>query len=153
MNLEKIPIVETSLLIRKPPIEVFEAFAEPAITTQFWFTKGTDRLESEKRVEWHWEMYGFSVPVHVKEAQPPTRIVIDWGEPGDITTVEWTFAARPDGTTFVTVRNYGFTGTGDEIVQKALDSMGGFNLVLAGCKAWLEHGLRLNLVADRFPKD
>jgi hypothetical protein len=26
-------------------------------------------------------------------------------------------------------------------------------LVLAGAKAWLEHGIALNLVADRFPAE
>jgi len=49
------------------------------------------------------------------------------------------------------VTNSGFTGTGDEQVAKALDSMGGFNLVLAGAKAWLEHGIELNVVLDRHP--
>ena len=34
----------------------------------------------------------------------------------------------------------------------ALDSMGGFSLVLAALKAWLEHGIALNLVADRNPE-
>ena len=29
---------------------------------------------------------------------------------------------------------------------------GGFTLVLAGLKAFLEHNVRLNLVADRYPK-
>jgi len=28
----------------------------------------------------------------------------------------------------------------------------GFTLVIAGAKAYLEHGLQLNLVADRFSK-
>jgi len=36
-------------------------------------------------------------------------------------------------------------------VKQALDSTGGFVLVLAGAKAFLEHGIALNLVADRFP--
>jgi hypothetical protein len=30
--------------------------------------------------------------------------------------------------------------------------MGGFTLVLAGLKALLEHNIRSNLVADRFPE-
>jgi len=29
--------------------------------------------------------------------------------------------------------------------------MGRFSLVLAGLKAWLEHGIELNLVADHAP--
>jgi len=37
-------------------------------------------------------------------------------------------------------------------VKQAIDSSQGFALVLAGLKALLEHGIRLNLVSDRFPK-
>jgi hypothetical protein len=36
-------------------------------------------------------------------------------------------------------------------VQQALGSTNGFALVLAGAKAVLEHGITLNLIADRFP--
>ena len=51
----------------------------------------------------------------------------------------------------VTVANSGFRGTGDEVVAQALDSQEGFSLSLAGAKAWLEHGIQLNLVPDRHP--
>jgi hypothetical protein len=37
-------------------------------------------------------------------------------------------------------------------VQYAADSTQGFSLMLAGLKAFLEHGVRLNLVGDRYPK-
>jgi hypothetical protein len=36
-------------------------------------------------------------------------------------------------------------------VAPALDSAGGFALVLAGAKVWREHGIELNLVRDRHP--
>ena len=42
--------------------------------------------------------------------------------------------------------------SGDELVKQVTDSTQGFSLVLAGLKAFLEHGIRLNLVADRFPE-
>lgn len=32
------------------------------------------------------------------------------------------------------------------------DSTQGFTLLLAGLKAWLEHGVQLNLTLDRYPK-
>jgi hypothetical protein len=32
--------------------DVFEAFVNPDITTQFWFTKGSGRLEAGKQVQW-----------------------------------------------------------------------------------------------------
>jgi hypothetical protein len=65
--------------------------------------------------------------------------------------VEWVFTSRSDNTTLVSVTNTGFNGDGDEVVKQALDSTGGFTLVLAGAKAFLEHNINLNLIADRFP--
>ncbi len=35
-------------------------------------------------------------------------------------------------------------------VGKAFGSTAGFTMVLAGLKAWLEHNINLNLIADRF---
>jgi uncharacterized protein YndB with AHSA1/START domain len=151
MNINTIPVVETAMLIRRPVAEVFEAFADPAITSRFWFTRGSDRLEPGRTVRWDWEMYGHSVEVKVKAVEPKRRILIEWeGEP-DPTTVEWEFASREDGTTFVTVTNSGFGGDGDAKVHQALDSMGGFTIVLCGAKALLEHNVSLNLIADRYP--
>jgi hypothetical protein len=66
--------------------------------------------------------------------------------------VEWIFSPQEDGTTFVTITETGFTGGGDELVKQVTDSTQGFSLVLAGLKALLEHDVRLNLVADRYPK-
>lgn len=39
------------MLIRRPVAEVFEAFVDPAITTQFWFTHSTGRLDQHREVE------------------------------------------------------------------------------------------------------
>jgi uncharacterized protein YndB with AHSA1/START domain len=151
MKLETAPVAKAEMLIRKPVAEVFEAFVDPAITSRFWFTKGSGRLEPGKEVRWDWEMYKFSVPVQVKEVEQNKRIVVEWGAYQEPSTIEWTFTARPDDTTFVSITNSGFEGTGDEIVKKALDSTEGFTFVLAGLKALLEHNVELNLVPDRFP--
>ena len=145
------PVARAEMLIRKPVAEVFEAFVNPDITSRFWFTKGSARLEPGKEVRWDWEMYGFSILVQVKAIEPNARIVIEWPAGGAPTTVEWIFEARPDGTTFVSIRNRGFSGAAAEVVRQALDATEGFTLVLAGAKALLEHGVTLNLVRDRFP--
>ena len=152
LQLTQAPVMKTAMLIRKPAAEVFEAFANPEVTTQFWFTKGSGRLEAGKQVQWEWEMYGISVPVTAKVVEPGRRIVIEWQGYKGPTTVEWTFAPQEDGTTFVSITETGFTGSGDELVQQVTGSTQGFTLVLAGLKAFLEHGVRLNLVADRYPK-
>jgi hypothetical protein len=67
------------------------------------------------------------------------------------TTVEWVFSPRSDGTTFVAVTEAGFAGDGDALLKYVADSTQGFSLMLAGMKALLEHGVRLNLTADRYP--
>jgi uncharacterized protein YndB with AHSA1/START domain len=151
-RLTKVPTTDTGMLIRKPVAEVFAAFVDPAITTRFWFTKSSGKLEPGKQVQWAWEMYDFSIPVVAKVVEQDRRIVIEWPGYGGLTTVEWTFSPQPDGTTFVAITESGFTGDGDELVKQVTSSTQGFSLVLAGLKAYLEHGVRLNLVADRFPK-
>ena len=96
-------------------------------------------------------MYGVSAPVHVVELVQDRRIVIEWGAGDDRSTVEWNFDTRPDNTTMVTITNFGFGGAFHQAVAVAIDSMGGFTFVLAGAKAYLEHGLQLNLIADKAP--
>jgi uncharacterized protein YndB with AHSA1/START domain len=150
-RLTKAPVAKVEMLIRRPPPAVFAAFVDPAITTKFWFTKSTGRLEAGKRVDWIWELYGLTVPVAVEEVEENRRIRVRWGNYGEETIVEWTFRPWEDAT-FVSIVNSGFTGDPDEVVQAALDSKGGFTWVLAGAKAWLEHGIDLNLIADAFPK-
>lgn len=152
LRLTRVPIAKTGMLIRKPVAEVFEALVNPDITTKFWFTKGSGRLEPGRQVRWDWEMYDVSVQVTAKAIEPKRRIVIEWPGYSGPTTVEWMFARHEGGTTFVSVMESGFTGEGDELVKYVADSTQGFTLMLAGLKAYLEHGIRLNLTADRYPK-
>jgi uncharacterized protein YndB with AHSA1/START domain len=58
LNLKRVPVAKTGMLIRRPVAEVFEAFIDPRVTTKFWFTKSSGRLEVGKQVKWEWEMYG-----------------------------------------------------------------------------------------------
>jgi uncharacterized protein YndB with AHSA1/START domain len=152
LQLKQAPISKTGMLIRQPVADVFEAFVNPDITTKFWFTKSSGRLQAGKQVQWDWEMYDISILVTAKAIEPNKRIVIEWPGYSGLTSVEWIFAPQKDGTTFVSITESGFTGNGDELVKQATDSTQGFSLVLAGLKALLEHNIRLNLVADRYPK-
>lgn len=144
------PVAKAQMLIRKPAAQVFEAFIDPAITSRFWFSKGSGRLEPGKRVRWDWEMYGAGTEVDVKAIEENRRILIEW-DPDHPTSVEWTFEPQGEDRTFVTVKNWGFHGDPDQVVAQALDSTGGFNLLLAGLKAFLEHGIELKLVPDHAP--
>lgn len=150
-EITKAPVAETEMLIRKPVAEVFEAFIDPAVTTNFWFTRSSGRLEAGHETRWDWEMYGASTSVLAKIIEPNRRIVIEWDGYSGRTTVEWIFSARTGATTHVVVRESGWTGDGDELVKYVAESTQGFALTLAGLKAFLEHGIRLNLVADKNP--
>jgi len=152
LQLTQIPVAKAEMLIRKPVAEVFEAFMNPEITTKFWFTKSSGRLEAGKQVTWSWEMYNASSDVTVKDVEQNKRILIEWSGYGSPTTVEWIFTPFGNDATFVSITNSGFSGDGDVLVKQALDSTGGFTWVLAGLKAYLEHNIMLNLIADRFPK-
>lgn len=152
LQLTEIPTAKSEMLIRKPVAEVFEAFVNPEITTRFWFTKSTGRLEPGKHITWTWEMYDISVQVNVKEVEEGKRILIEWGNHGSMTSVEWVFTPYESDNTYVSITNSGFQGDGDKVVKDALDSKGGFTWVLAGLKALLEHDLELNVIADAFPK-
>ena len=152
LQLTQAPVAKAAMLIRRPVAEVFEAFIDPAITTRFWFTKSTGRLEPGKHVTWTWEMYNVSAEVDVRAIEPNKRILIDWGNYDEMTTVEWTFTPYGDDATYVTIVNSGFKGDGDKVVSEAVDSTGGFTWVVAGLKALLEHNIELKLIEDAFPK-
>lgn len=149
MELYEIPVARVEMLIRKPVAEVFRAFTDPSITTGFWFTRSSGPVEEGRELRWEWEMYGVGTSVRVLAVDPERRILLEWGDPAS--RVEWEFTPREEGTTFVRIVNSGFAGDGDEVVHQALDAVGGFSFVLAGVKALLEHGVKLNLVGDHAP--
>jgi uncharacterized protein YndB with AHSA1/START domain len=151
MQTQIAPTSKTSMLIRRPVHDVYEAFVDPSVTTRFWFTKSTGRLDERDRVRWDWEMYDVHSDVEVLELVPDERIVITWSGYQARERVEWTFTDRGDDTTYVTIEDSGFAGEPDELVEQAVNATEGFAYTLAGAKALLEHGIQLNLVPDKFP--
>lgn len=150
-NKTEAPIAKAQLLIRKPVRQVFEALIDPAITSRFWFSKGSGRLETGKRIRWDWEMYGVHTEVDVKAIETDKRILIEWNGPESPSMVEWTFEDRGNDTTFVVVKNFGFKGTDETVVAEALDSTEGFTFLLAALKVFLEHAIEPNFVLDHAP--
>lgn len=150
MKTEQTPRVEAQMLIRRPVAQVFQAFIDPEITKNFWFTKGSGKLETGSSVTWEWEMYHVSSTVFVKEILQDKKISVDWDEYS--TVVDFEFEALSEETTYVTIKQYGFRTTGDELLTEINNASGGFTTVLDGLKAYMEHGIQLNLIADKFPK-
>lgn len=142
---------EAGMLIKKPIAEVCEAFVNPEITTNFWFTKSSGKLEEGKELLWTWEMYGVDVPVKILKLVPNEKIEIEWGNLDQLSKVKWVFKKLSENETFVSIVNDDLKGNTDQLKAVIRDSTGGFTLVLAGCKMWLEHGIKANFIQDRFP--
>ena len=151
MKYNKSKCAEAQMLIRKPVEEVFEAFINPAITRNFWFTKASGKLEVGKEITWSWEMYNVSTTVVAKEILQNQKIGFEWDNPSR--TVEINFRELDDESTFVTVTESGYDKKGDELIAIIKDSTGCFTTVLDGLKAFLEHRINLNLIEDKFPKE
>jgi hypothetical protein len=96
-------------------------------------------------------MYDLVVPVEVVRIVSSKSIHIIWGAGDNKSKAEWSFDSLGDSITNVTIRNYEFKGSDLEQNTKAMDSIGGFTLVLAGLKAYLEFGIELSLIKDKFP--
>ena len=151
MNINPI-VSKTEMLIRKPIAEVFEAFINPEITTKFWFTKSSGRLDDSKKVIWTWEMYDVSTEITVIEIVKNERILIEWDGYESRNKVEWVLTPYGEKATFVSITESGFQGDEEQVIGDVLNSKGGFTWLLAGAKAFLEYGIELNLVTDAYPK-
>jgi len=142
-------VIKAQMLIRKSVAEVFEAFVNPQITTRFWFTKSSGRLEQGKTVRWDWEMFGVGDNLTVKEYEENKYLLIEWES--DKSKVGWQFESREKDETLVKIESQCFSNEYEDVLSAAVDAKGGYTMVLAGAKAWLEHGIELNLVRDQFP--
>lgn len=130
----------------------FSSMINPAVTSNFWFTKSSGKLEEGKTISWEWETYGASANVFVNKIIENEFISIQWSDSKEV--VDFIFKPTTAGdATYVIINNYGFSQMGDELIDKIIDVTGGFTTVLNGMKAWLEKGFNLNLIADKFPKE
>ena len=151
MSLDDQIVAKIELLIRRPVAQVFDAFVNPDVITKFWFNRTSGPLVADGSVTWYWDLYDASTTVRVLALEQDHRIHIEWDVDSDSPTrVEWTFEDRGSDGTYVSIVNSGFDRDADDVIGRVVDSTGGFALVLAAAKAYLEHGVALNIVADRF---
>lgn len=145
------PAATTAMLIRKPVAAVYEAMVNPAITSQFWFTKGSGRLDSGKDVKWEWGMYDVSAELCAHDIKKNKFISFNWPSGNKVTTVEWTFAPHGDDATFFSVKETGWDAADENLAEIVSGQTSGWTNVLAALKAYLEFDIVLPLILDRFP--
>ncbi|MFH8411498.1 SRPBCC family protein [Streptomyces sp. NPDC018019] len=151
LELTRPPVASASMIVRKPAEEVLEAFADPSITTRFWYSKSDGRMVPGAELRWEWAVYGASVQVRVKAVEEGRLIRFEWGNYEQPTLVELKFTPQATDATLVEVTETGFQGSGDDAVRWVNDTVGGFTTVLCALKALLEYGIELGAVADHHP--
>ncbi len=150
-QLTRDPHAYACMLVRRPAGEAFRAFADPAVTTRFWYSGSSGPMVAGAELRWEWETYGASAEVKVLEVAEGRLIRFEWGNYDRPTTVELRFTPRSAEATFVEVTETGFRGSGDETLRWVNDTVGGFTTTLCAMKALLEHGIELNAVPDHHP--
>jgi uncharacterized protein YndB with AHSA1/START domain len=136
-------VVKAEMLIRRPPGEVFAAFANPQTIRKFWLRDTTGPLAPGARVQWHFMVPGASDEVTVTGFEAPRRIGFDWS--GGM-HVELLFEAF-DEATHITVEVSRLNGRNR--LTQATNVVEGFSIVLCDLKTLLESGSSANLVRDK----
>lgn len=133
--------VQASMLIRRPPGEVFAAFVNPQQLRKFWLSDASGPLAPRARVQWSFMVPGATARVVVTRFESPHHLEFDWD---DEMHVAMTFESFGDGGTRVAVEVSGFSGA--EAIQQAVNTVEGFAIVLCDLKTLLETGESAGLV-------
>jgi uncharacterized protein YndB with AHSA1/START domain len=136
-----LPPVRASMLIRRPPGEVFAAFVNPQQLRKFWLSDASGPLAPRARVQWSFMVPGATARVVVTRFESPHHLAFAWD---DEIHVAMTFESFGDGGTRVTVEVRGFSGA--DAVAQAADTVEGFAIVLCDLKTLLETGESAGLV-------
>jgi uncharacterized protein YndB with AHSA1/START domain len=140
----KEPSVEASMLINRPPGEVFAAFVNPQTLRKFWLTDASGPLAPGARVQWQFMVPGATAKVFVTKFEAPRHLEFKWD---DTMHVDMSFELFGDGATHATVRVSGFQGA--DALAEATGTVEGFAIVLCDLKTLLETGESANLVRDK----
>jgi uncharacterized protein YndB with AHSA1/START domain len=136
--------VRASMLIRKPPLVVFDAFANPATITRFWLAATTGPLAPGATVTWQFMVPGATDAVTVQRFEPGRHLAFRWG--GGI-EVAMEFELYEAEATRISVICAGFDER--ELLAQATGTIEGFAIVLCDLKTLLETGRSANLVRDK----
>jgi len=134
--------VQASMLIRRPPGEVFAAFVNPQTLRKFWLTDASGPLAPGARVQWTFMVPGATEKVVVTRFEAPRLLSFDWSGGG--LHVDMRFENFAEGATVAQVEVRGFDGA--DALSQATGTVEGFSIVLCDLKTLLETGESANLV-------
>jgi uncharacterized protein YndB with AHSA1/START domain len=135
---------KASALIRRPPRDVFDAFASADTITRFWLTRTSGPLAPGAVVHWEFMVPGAKETVTVTGFAPGRRIAFTWSSG---LTVEMSFEPYRDDATHITVVVGAFEEK--DLLEQVANVVEGFSIVLCDLKTLLEQGRSANLVRDK----
>jgi uncharacterized protein YndB with AHSA1/START domain len=136
--------VSASMLIRRGPAEIFDAFVDPDTLCRFWLDAASGPLAPDAVVEWRFKVPGVSDTITVTGFERPRRLSFRFS---DGIEAVMTFEFHDGDATRVAVTCAGFPEK--ELLARATDTVEGFSIVLCDLKSLLETGRSANLVRDK----
>ena len=125
-----------------PVEDVYAALVDPSRLSGFFVSRASGPLRGGADVDWEFADVGARVRVSVREVEPPSRIVFDWGASRVRTRVTIQLRSDQPGSTIVSINESRFP-LQREGVFRALEQNAGWTYFLCCLKAWVQHGINL----------
>jgi uncharacterized protein YndB with AHSA1/START domain len=138
------PAVTVSMLIRRAPAEIFDAFVDPDQLRRFWLDSASGPLSPGGQVSWRFKVPGIIDTVSVTAFERPRRLAFRFSD-GQLVEIACTL--HDGDATRVAVRCTGFPG--GDLLAEATNAAEGFSIVLCDLKTLLESGRSAGLVRDK----
>jgi uncharacterized protein YndB with AHSA1/START domain len=137
-------VARVEMLVRRPVVDVFDAFVQPRWLEKFWLKSASAPLSAGATVEWTFKVPGATETVRVTSFAPGERISFVWSD-GKAVRI----GLKPRGKTasVVEVKVSGFEGR--DAASQAISATEGFALVLCDLKCLLETGRSGGMVRDK----
>ncbi|MGG3915826.1 SRPBCC domain-containing protein [Rossellomorea vietnamensis] len=130
----------TQIKIQKPAHEIFEAFVDPEMIGNFWFSSSSERWEKGKTVTLRYEEYGAQGDIHIVKIEEHKEIVFEWAG-NHIVTIS--FTQEETGSTIVGVVEEGFDKNNENVINELVDNKEGWVYMLTCLKGYMEYGVNL----------
>lgn len=142
-------VAKAKIRIHAPAAQVLSAFTDPEKMSQFWFKRNDSGMVAGQAVTFTLGSGtdAFSFDALVSELDFPSKLVLEWD--GQFSRNQVTWLCTEDGdSTLLSIEEIGFKGDDESVALAVLDSTGGFNQVIVAAKAFIEHGVAINVVND-----
>ncbi|MBW3111684.1 SRPBCC family protein [Bacillus sp. MCCB 382] len=130
----------SQMKIEKPAHEIFEAFVDPEMIGNFWFSSSSERWEEGKTVTLRYEEYDAQGEIHIVEIEEQEKIVFEWAG-NHLVTI--TFTQEENGSTIIGVKEEGFDENDENVINELVDNKEGWVYMLTCLKGYMEYGVNL----------